>query len=238
MPQRSLAAFLRRFGILPGHTFPLQVALRLGFCCAGVWRSGNNQLLDNVDDVERWLAKVGLHRSTLVSRDGSWEWLNAIRVALNDEGKDVPIWFNLGYYCYGATWILVEKGVLFEAEHGRLIETDDARRYWRGDPEVRKSMSNLIAELIDAGHSPAEAETFCVENVLPFLWSHDLRKWVHRVEMAPMQDLAHFASRRDDDLNHFVIDRARGGARGLLEIIPYAGKAIGNVLLGPDRRGR
>jgi len=195
-------------------------------------------LLDNIDDLGRWLAKIGLQRSILVFRDGSWDWLTNLRTALASEGDAVPIWFNLGFYCYGPTWVLAEKGILFEAEHGRLIETADARRYWRGDTEIRKSMSNLIAELVDAGHSPTAAETFCLANVLPFLWSHDLRKWVHRIEMAPMQDLAHLAREKDEELNSLVIDRVRGGLKGLAEIIPYVGKAIGNALLGVDRRRR
>src|SRR5438045_3584681 len=99
MARNQIAAVTRSIGGLPTNTFALEAALNLGFRCAMVWRSGDVTAFDDVVDIDRDLAKIGLTRTALVCTGQPKEWLNGIRETFEDEGREVPLWFNLGFWC-------------------------------------------------------------------------------------------------------------------------------------------
>ena len=195
-------------------------------------RSGDMTVLNDINNIDRHLSKIGLTRSALLCTGEPKVWLNGLKKEFGGAGQDVPFWFSLGFWCYGITGVLAEKGEHFEQSVGRSLTTEDARHFGRTDAQIRKAMSNFLAALTDAGWSPDDAENFGVEKVYPFLWSPDQRKWAFRPEMGPMQDLAFLAREKDTVLTEFWPKRLGDAAKAFMESIPIVGKGLSILIFG------
>ena len=99
---------------------------------------------------------------------------DAITTRLAQQGDPYVNWFDIGFFCYGATRALAETP---------LLDENDARASFVSDPQLRSVTVGLIDALQRGDLSPDEIEPIILEKVLPILWQPTLRKWSGRLEL-------------------------------------------------------
>lgn len=223
---------LRDAGILP-HTFPYEDALKMGFVSANACRLSSEIALDALDNLDGSLSKLKLSPTDLIANEKAE--LDRVKEALARHGKNVPLWFSVGFSCFAATWTFVTAANERIFVSGGPCGDEAVGDMLSHNRDVRRACSNFIGSLQDIGWSPDKIERFVHDKLYPFLWDPGHQKWVFSLDMGIMQDLAFKARKKDKVLRDFEQSRLVGVISALIQGIPVVGKAIATAIFGPTR---
>jgi hypothetical protein len=227
-----IADELRRAGIIP-HTFPYELALKLGYRSGLAWLSDDLSPFNDLSDLDRYLARVDLTRSDfLMGIMLPQQWLSRLKEILRSEGEKVPSWFELGHVCFAVTWTFGAEGAKFARMAGRSPVQDEVRAMLRENSVVRQAAARFNEVYMECGYSPDETEKFLLEKLVPFLYDVGHQKWVNSPHIPVMQDLQFAAREKDKVLRDFAHERTYGALKMGLESIPFVGKAVARLLFG------